>query len=153
MEISFELIREAGVRVPSGFGQTIGIVGALILGDAAVTANIVSPILVIIIAVTAISEFTIPDFSFSFSTRIFRIFYIFLGYLTGLFGISCGIFIHMIYLLSSISFGVPFLSYTSFKHFAIKPIWKSETRNRYLNTKKPNQENTISMVWKNSEKN
>ena len=70
------------------FGQTIGIVGTLILGEAAVTANIVSPILVIIVAITAISEFAIPDFSFSFSIRIFRFMYIVLGYLTGLFGIA-----------------------------------------------------------------
>lgn len=81
MEISFELIREAGIRVPSAFGQAIGIVGALILGEAAVTANIVSPILVIIVAVTGISEFAIPDFSFSFSIRIFRFIYIVLGYI------------------------------------------------------------------------
>ncbi len=81
MEVSFELIREAGIRVPSAFGQAIGIVGALILGEAAVTANIVSPILVIVIALTGISEFAIPDFSFAFSVRIFRFIYIILGYI------------------------------------------------------------------------
>ena len=81
--------------------KQFGIVGALILGDAAVSANIVSPILVIIISITAISEFSLPDYSFSFSTRIFRIMYIFLGYLFGLFGISCGLFAHLILLFSS----------------------------------------------------
>ncbi len=148
MEISFELIREAGVRVPSAFGQTIGIVGALILGEAAVTANIVSPILVIIVSVTAISEFTLPDYSFSFSIRIFRFLYIVLGYFIGLFGIACGIFFHLICLFSYNTFGVPFLSYTSFKNYPIKPIWKNEIRNKILNTKKPSQQKNPSMAWK-----
>lgn len=152
MEVSFELIREAGVRVPTAFGQTIGIVGALILGEAAVTANIVSPILVIIVAVTSISEFTIPDFSFSFSTRIFRFIYIILGYAAGLFGIAVGIFVHLIYLLSTSSFGIPILSYTSFINYPIKPIWKNENRPNLLNTKRPRQAPNTSMVWKKFEK-
>ncbi|MBC7326018.1 MAG: spore germination protein, partial [Moorella sp. (in: Bacteria)] len=57
MEVSFELIREASIRVPGPIGPTLGIVGALILGQAAVAANIVSPILIIIVAVTAIGSF------------------------------------------------------------------------------------------------
>ncbi len=64
MEISFEIIREAGLRVPSPIGPTLGIVGALVLGQAAVSAGIVSPILIIIVAITGISSFAIPDFTF-----------------------------------------------------------------------------------------
>lgn len=152
MELSFELIREAGIRVPSAFGQTIGIVGALILGEAAVSANIISPILVIIIAITAISEFTLPDYSFSFSTRIFRIYYILLGYFFGLFGITCGVFTHLILLFSYTSFGVPFLTYNSFSEYFQKPIWKNETRSSILNTKRRFQEPQYSMKWRNNEK-
>ena len=69
MEVSFELIREAGLRVPSPIGPTIGIVGALILGEAAVSASIVSPILIIIVSLTAICSFAVPDFSLSFTLR------------------------------------------------------------------------------------
>ena len=76
MELSFELIREASIRVPSPVGQTIGIVGALILGQAAVDAGIVSPILIIIVSFTAICSFSIPDFSLSFHFRIMRFIYI-----------------------------------------------------------------------------
>ncbi len=76
MEVSFELIREAGLRVPSPMGATIGIVGALILGEAAVNASVVSPILIIIVAITGICSFAIPDFSLSFSLRLWRFFYI-----------------------------------------------------------------------------
>lgn len=132
--------------------KPFGIVGALILGEAAVTANIISPILVIIIAITAISEFTLPDYSFSFSTRIFRIFYIILGYFFGLFGIACGSFIHLTLLFSYSSFGVPFLSYKSFKGYILKPLWKDETRNSILNTKRPIKEPSISMKWRKNEK-
>ena len=78
MEISFELIREAGVRVPSPVGPTIGIVGALVLGQAAVSANIVSPILIIIVALTGIASFAIPDYSFGFHLRITRFIFILL---------------------------------------------------------------------------
>lgn len=78
MELSFELIREAGLRVPSPIGPTIGIVGGLILGQAAVDANIVSPILIIVVAITGISSFAIPDFSLSFHFRISRFAYIIL---------------------------------------------------------------------------
>ena len=152
MEISFELIREAGIRVPSAFGQTIGIVGALILGEASVTANIISPILVIIVAITGISEFALPDFSFSFGIRIFRFIYIILGYLTGLFGIACGIFIHLCILMNASSFGVPLLSYTSFKNYSIRPIWKANKRPHILNTKQPESSPDISMPWRKIEK-
>ena len=61
MEISFELLREAGVRLPGAMGNTIGIVGGLIIGQAAVDANLVSPIVVIVVAFTALCSFFIPD--------------------------------------------------------------------------------------------
>lgn len=78
MEISFELIREAGLRIPTPIGPTIGIIGALVLGEAAVSANLVSPILIIIVAITGICSFSIPDFSLSFSFRLFKFLYIIL---------------------------------------------------------------------------
>lgn len=74
--------------------------------------------------------------------------YIILGYFTGLFGIAAGIFIHLIYLLSTTSFGVPFLSFESITAYPVKPIWKNETRSKILNTKKPSQEEQISMPWR-----
>ena len=88
MEISFELIREAGLRVPSPIGPTIGIVGAIIIGQAAVSAGIVSPILIIIVAITGIASFTIPDYSFGFHIRLYRFLFTFLGYIAGSLGIA-----------------------------------------------------------------
>ena len=93
MELSFELIREAGLRVPTPIGPTIGIVGALILGEAAVSANLVSPILIIIVAITAISSFSIPDFSLGFTLRVLRFIYVILGFMAGFLGIAARSFL------------------------------------------------------------
>ena len=154
MELSFELIREAGLRVPSPLGSTVGIVGALVLGEAAVSASIVSPILIIIIAITAISSFSIPDFSLSFHLRLTRFIYILLGALGGFLGIGVGLFIHILVLTSLKSFGVPYLSpYSPMfnignNSYFLKPVWKREERANFLKTKKPITQNKISMKWR-----
>ena len=158
MEFSFELIQEASVRVSSSFSTTIGIIGALILGDAAVSANIVSPILIIIVAFTGICGFTIPDYSLKFSVRIFRFIYTILGYVAGFLGITFGFFLHFIFLSSHSSFGVPFISpYVPFMNTKsidnvfIPPVWKREKRSSFLNTKQPESEEHISMQWRKYE--
>ncbi|MGE5328403.1 MAG: spore germination protein [Deltaproteobacteria bacterium] len=140
MEISFELIREAGIRMPGAIGPTLGIIGALILGQAAVAASIVSPILIIIVALTGIGSLAIPNFSLSFSIRILRFVYIILGALAGLFGITIGFFIHTCYLASTKSFGVPFLAPLApktgnlFSDVILRPpIWTIEKRPDYIN--------------------
>jgi len=110
MEASFELIREAGVRIPSVIGPTLGIVGALILGQAAVAASIVSPILIIVVAVTALSSFAIPNYSAAFSLRVLRFVFIMLAAVLGFFGVAFGVMALSIHLVSLKSFGVPFMS-------------------------------------------
>ena len=154
MEISFELIREAGLRVPSPIGFTIGIVGAIIIGDAAVSANIVSPTLVIIVAITALASFTIPDFSFGFHLRLFRFVFILLGFTAGFLGISLGLFVYLSMLADMKSFGVniatslvPNLEAKSIKYF-IPPIWKREYRPDFLDPKALKQQDNVSMKWK-----
>lgn len=154
MELSFELIREAGLRVPSPLGSTVGIVGALVLGEAAVSANIVSPILIIIIAITAISSFAIPDFSLGFHLRLARFSYILLGSLCGFLGIGVGIFIYILTLTSLKSFGVPYLapysplSKVGNTSYFLKPVWKREQRANFLKSKKSITQNKISMKWR-----
>ena len=159
MEISFELLREAGLRVSSSFSNTIGIIGALVLGESAVNANIVSPILIIIVAFTGICGFAIPDFLLGFSVRVLRFLYIILGYLAGFLGIAVGFYIHFIYWASIKSFGVPYFSpyipisdITNNASYSLKSIWKRETRNRSLNTKRPQKEEKISMKWRQNTK-
>ena len=152
MEISFELIREAGLRVPTPIGPTIGIVGALVLGQAAVDANLVSPILIIIVALTGISSFAIPDFSFGFHIRLYRFFYIILGYAIGLLGIAFGLSIHLLIMCSLKSFGALYLQpYTPFverKGLFLSPPWRREDRDDFLNVKRQNRQGKISMKWK-----
>ena len=153
MEFSFELIREASIRVPSPMGPTLGIVGALILGQAAVQASIVSPILIIIVSITGISSFTIPDFSLGFHARITRFAYIILGAIAGFLGISAGLIIHFVIICSIKSFGVPYVSPSIFsarsgKGLILAPAWRRETRSEFLFTKRPREQEKISMNWK-----
>lgn len=154
MEFSFELIREAGLRVPSPIGSTIGIVGALILGDAAVNAGIVSPILIIVVAITGISSFAIPDFSFGFHLRIFRFVFIALGFTAGFLGIGAGLFSYITLLCSIKSFGVPYTTpiapsfNTKGNGFFVPPIWKREYRATFLSSKKEKAQGKISKKWK-----
>ncbi len=159
MELSFELIREAGVRVPGPIGPTLGIIGALILGQAAVAANIVSPILIIIVAVTGIGSFAIPNYSLAYSIRIMRFAFIILGALAGFLGITLGLFILGLWSTSLKSFGVPFMAplgprtSNRFKNVMFKaPEWRLENRPDYLNTKKNMKQEHYSMRWKTDKK-
>lgn len=154
MEISFELIREATLRTPAPIGPTLGIVGTLILGQAIVSANIVSPILVIIVALTGICSYTVPSYSLNFTYRILRFIYIFLGGTLGFLGIALGIFIHLCVLTSSSSFGAPYLApYAPMSSQVLKddlftsPIWKQEYRPKFLKSRRPRKEPRISRKW------
>ena len=110
MELSFELLREAGVRLPGAMGNTIGIVGGLIIGQAAVDANLVSPIVVIVVAFTALCSFAIPNEEFAFSFRILKFLLIFLSAWLGFFGFLIGLFVVLVHMASLKSFGTPYLT-------------------------------------------
>ena len=154
MEIFFEIIREASLRVPSAIGSTIGIVGAIVIGQAAVSAGIVSQILIIIVAITALSSFAIPDYSFSFHLRVFRFLFILLGYTAGFLGIGTGLFVYISMICDMQSFGVSYS--TPYSHIKssnnsgiiLPPIWKREYRASFLASKKAKKQEDISMRWK-----
>lgn len=110
MELSFELLREAGVRLPGNMGNTIGIVGGLIIGQAAVEANLVSPIIVILVAFTALCSFAIPNEEFAFSFRILKFVIIALSAWLGFFGFLIGIFGVLVHMASLKSFDIPYLT-------------------------------------------
>lgn len=154
MEFSFELIREASLRVPSPVGSTIGIVGALVLGEAAVSANIVSPLLIIVIALTGIASFAIPDFSFGFHVRVMRFIFIIFGYIAGFLGIGIALFSYVCILCSLKSFGVPYMApfaplmKSRGTRYFVHVAYKQEQRPDYLNTKRPVAQEHISMKWK-----
>jgi spore germination protein KA len=146
LEISFELIREAGVRVPGIIGPTLGIIGALILGQAAVDANLVSPVLIIIVAVTGLGNFAIPSYSLAIGIRLIRFGLILAGAFLGFYGVAAVLFIVGCFVCNMKSFGVPFLSPISpvtKKNpdiIARAPNFKQKKRPDYLNT--PNQKRT-----------
>lgn len=155
MEISFELIREAGLRVPTPLGSTIGIVGALILGEAAVSASLVSPILIIIVAITGICSFSIPDFSLNFAFRLCRFIYIILGFIAGFLGIGVGFFVQLVIMCNLKSFGAPYITpfalnknKRSISNYFVPPIWKRERNSEFVHAKKKYSQRKISMVWR-----
>ena len=109
LELLFELIREAGVRVPGALGNAIGIVGGLIIGDAAVSADLVSPIVVIIVALTALGSMVIPNEEFASAFRLLKYAFLFLGGYLGIFGIVLGCYLLTAHLAGLQSFGLPYL--------------------------------------------
>ena len=109
LEISFELMREAGLRMPGPIGDMIGIVGGLIIGQAAVTANLISPIIVIIDALTALGSFSIPNEELSEAFRLLKYGMIFLCGFFGLYGFVMGWLLLLIHLAGLRSFGIPYL--------------------------------------------
>lgn len=110
MEFSFYLINEAGTRMPSQIGSALGIVGALILGQAAVSANIISPILIIIVAITGLGNYVIPDYGVSLAVQILRLGMLAAGALLGLYGILLLFCIYTAMLCSITAFGQPFMA-------------------------------------------
>lgn len=109
MELAFELIREASVRMPGPLSGTIGIVGGLIIGDAAVSANLVSPMAVVVVALGALGSFAIPNEEFGAALRLLKFGFIFLGGFFGMFGIVACLYLVLGHLASLESFGIPYL--------------------------------------------
>ncbi|WP_455721466.1 spore germination protein [Agathobacter sp.] len=109
MELAFELLREAGIRLPGAMGNTIGIVGGLIIGQAAVDANLVSPIVVILVAFTALCSFAIPSEEFAFSFRILKFAVIIMSAWLGYFGFLISLFVVLLHLAKLKSCGYPYM--------------------------------------------
>jgi spore germination protein len=110
MEVTIEILREAGVRLPKPIGATIGIVGGLVIGQAAVEAGIVAPLMVIVVAVTAISSFSIPSYNVAIGFRLLRFGFMLAAGILGLYGVSLVLLLLLAHLCSLKSFGIPYLS-------------------------------------------
>ncbi len=153
MEFSFELIREAGIRIPGVLGSTIGIVGAIILGQAAVSANLVSPIMVVVIAITGLASFSIPDYRMALALRMLRFVFLALATTLGLVGMAIGLLVSTVMLCNMKSVGVPYLAPIGPKTVAnldvvIRgPVYNQERRPDSLNTKDMYRQPKISRKW------
>lgn len=116
--ITFEILRESDIRIPNAMGAAISIVGALVLGDAAVSAGIISPIVVIVVAITAISGLLYTDIDFVNATRFWRIIFIFASMIAGLIGFVVALILFVTKLCSLETGNVPYL--TPFSPFYVK---------------------------------
>ena len=121
--VVFQLVREAGVRVPGAVGQTVGIIGGLILGQAAVSANFVSTVALIIVALTGLGNFVIPNYDLQIAVAYYRVGLCLLALSGGLLGLGCGIMAALILLSDQKSFGVPFLAPYAPKTVAREPLF------------------------------
>lgn len=145
MTLVLEVLQEAGLRLPKPIGQTIGIVGALIIGEAAVKAGLVSPLMVIIIGLTAVASYAIPYYDLSLTVRLIRFPLMLLAGILGFFGVSVGLYMVAIHLLNLRSFGVPYLSPISPLRirnllqdtFVRAPWWALKRRPRLIDVEDP----------------
>lgn len=144
MEVSIEILREAGLRLPKPIGPAMGIVGGLIIGQAAVQAGIVSPIMVIVVAVTAISSFAMPTYSLGISLRFLRFLAMFSAAMYGLYGVILFFLLICSHLVKLTSFGVPYASpavpyrLRDWKDYVVRmPIKMMKRRPKMLHTKDP----------------
>ncbi|WP_078411035.1 spore germination protein [Priestia abyssalis] len=144
MEITFEILREAGVRMPRAIGMTVSIVGGLVIGQAAVEAGLISNIMVIVVSLTAIAGFVSPVYSFSMAARLLRFAFMIIAASTGLYGTMLGLMIMVCHLNSLRSFGVNYMTdITNFRLSAQKdtilrlPAWLMRTRPSFLQSKQP----------------
>ncbi len=135
MEVVFEILREAGIRLPRVIGPAISIVGALVLGQAAVEAGLISAFMIIIVSITAISSFAIPNYSMANAVRIIRFVFLFLSGIFGLYGIFMGFIALILHLCKLKTIGIPYMAPIAPKtKYALKdtilryPIWMNKSR-------------------------
>jgi len=137
MEIAFEMLREAGVRLPAQVGQAVSIVGALIIGQAAVDAKIVSPIMVIIVAFSGISSFLIPSYGLSISFRLLRFIILIAASILGLFGIVLVGIMLLVHLSSMQSYGIPYfqplgpIKFHQLREWLYRQSWRKIAKQPY----------------------
>lgn len=110
LEGAFEILREAGLRMPRPIGQAVSIVGVLVLGEAAVRAGVVGPVMIIVVGAGALTSFAIPDYAMVSSFRVTRLLVILLSGTFGFFGLMWGVLFVVIHMLTLKSFGLPYLS-------------------------------------------
>lgn len=141
MEFAVGLIREASIRLPKQIGSSVSVVGTIIIGQAAVSAGLVSPLMVILVSVSSISAFIISDLTLMYSLRLLKYFMIILCAIFGLFGFIMGITIILIKVCSITTFGVPYtapispFSFKGIKNFILSNVILDKDRPEHLHTK------------------
>ena len=131
LEILMEILREGGLRLPSKIAQTLSIVGGIIIGNAAVQSNMVSPTTLLVVGITVIASFAVPTVDMSLSIRLLRFPMLFLANSMGIMGIATGYTLLIIHLSSLENFGVPYMDFKKDDlkdTFTRAPLWKMNAR-------------------------
>ncbi len=135
MEITLEMMREAGIRLPAPIGQTVGLVGGIIIGQTAVQAGIVSNIMVIVVSVTAIASFIIPNYDMGAAIRFLRFPMMLLAFMFGIVGLVSGAMMLVSHITALTSLGAPYgsplspLKFSDLKDAFVRlPLWKMSSR-------------------------
>lgn len=137
MEIAFEILREAGIRLPRPVGQAVSIVGGLVVGEAAVRAGIASPVTIVVVALTGIASFSLPAYSLGVSLRVLRFPMLIVAAAMGLPGLTIALLMMVTHLAALRSFGAPYLAplapsrYSEWKDVLVRvPRWAMRRRPR-----------------------
>ncbi|KGM95140.1 spore germination protein [Clostridium botulinum] len=151
MEIIVELLREGGLRLPSKIAQTLSIVGGIIIGQTAVEAKIVSPPTALIVGITVVSTFLIPNYEMSLSIRLLRFVMLIMANYLGVFGIAIGWFLIITHVYRLKTFGVPYFSINKEDMkdtFIIKAMWKMDKRPEDLEKKNIKRQGNMGKMGK-----
>jgi spore germination protein KA len=147
MEVTFEALREAGLRLPKQIGSAVSIVGALVIGQAAVSAGLVSAPMVMVVAITGIASFSIPRYNAAIAIRMLRFPIMFMAGTLGLLGIMLSLLAIIVHLSTIRSFGVPYLSpMAPMKGKEMKdvmfraPWWSMKTRPQLTGSRNSNRQ-------------
>lgn len=162
LEVTFEALREAGIRLPKTIGSAVSILGALVIGQAAVQAGIVSAPMVIVVSITGIASFTIPKFNGAIAVRMLRFVFLFAAALLGMYGILFVTIIMIGHMANLRSFGIPYLSpfaplsSPDLKDAIVRsPLWTMTTRPQFMpvqDTQRAGTELTREIAAQNGQK-
>lgn len=152
MEIVVELLREGGLRLPTKIAQTLSLVGGIIIGDTAIRSKMVSPTTLLVVGVTVIATFVIPNYDMSISIRILRFPMLILANIMGILGIAVGWFLILVHLSSLDSLGVPYFEFhkSDLKDTFIRaPLWKMNKRPEAIPNANPIRQKDYRYKFKN----
>ena len=155
MEIVVEFLREGGIRLPSKIAQTLSLVGGIIIGDTAIKSRIVSPTTLLVVGVTVIVTFLIPNYDMSLSIRMLRFPMLILADVLGIFGIAIGWFIILVHLSSLDSFGVPYFEFhaADMKDTFIRgAMWKMNKRPEAIPNTNPTRQTDFRSKFRGNKK-
>lgn len=136
IEILIEILRESLIRVPRSFGSAMGIVGGIVIGQAAVDAGLFSPVILVIAALSLMSSYIVPDYNLTNAVRMIKFALIAFTSVFGLFGLVCGLFLLVLTLIADTSLGSSY--FAPYAPFNLRDSLKSIFTNKYLSIKRPN---------------